>query len=87
MVDEENVRQIKPLPNLDFKIVPGNSLIGLPFKSQRLSEIEKLKACFFEETDHEKKATLKAEIDRKQSSDCAASPQSTDNRHHEGSCA
>jgi len=65
VVDEENVKQIKPLPNLDFKIVTGNSLIGFPFKSQRLGEIEKLKARFFDEPDHDRKASLKQEIDQK----------------------
>ena len=63
VVDEEDVQQIKPLPNLDYKIVAGNSLLGFPFKSQRLHEIEKLKECFFDETDHEKKAVLKSQID------------------------
>jgi len=65
VVDEEDVKQIKPLPNLDFKMVTGNSLIGFPFKSQKLAEIEKLKARFFEEPGHDRKASLKLEIDRK----------------------
>jgi hypothetical protein len=65
VVDEENVKQIKPLPNLDFKMVTGNSLVGFPFRSQRLGTIEKLKARFFEETDHDKKAALKLEIDNR----------------------
>ncbi len=64
VVDEEDVKQIKPLPNLDFKIVTGNSLIGFPFKSQRLVEIEKLKEQFFQEGDHGRKAQLKQEIDQ-----------------------
>src|SRR5205823_7401974 len=38
VVDEEETKQIKPLPNLDFKIVTGNSLIGFPFKSKGLEE-------------------------------------------------
>ena len=29
VVDEEDVKQIKPLPNLDYKIVSGNSLLGV----------------------------------------------------------
>jgi hypothetical protein len=33
MVDEEDVQQINPLPNLDYKVVGGNSLLGFPFKS------------------------------------------------------
>ncbi|MFC1498054.1 hypothetical protein ACFLS1_06255 [Verrucomicrobiota bacterium] len=28
VVDEEDIKQIKPLPNLDYKIVAGNSLIS-----------------------------------------------------------
>ena len=63
VVDEEDVKQIKPLPNLDYKVVPGNSLLGLPFKSQRLAVIEQIKQQFFDETDHEKKAKLKSQID------------------------
>jgi type I restriction-modification system DNA methylase subunit len=72
VVDEEDVKKIKPLPNLDYKIVAGNSLVGFPFKSQRLSEIEDLKTRFFEETNHYRKAKLKQEIDHKLV-DCFAS--------------
>lgn len=64
VVDEEDVKQIKPLPNLDYKIVAGNSLLGFPFKSQKLGEIEKLKQRFFDEVDHTKKAQLKAQVDK-----------------------
>ena len=63
VVDEEDVKQVKPLPNLDYKIVPGNSLYGFPFKSQALQAVEDLKTQFFDETDHKRKAQLKAEID------------------------
>jgi type I restriction-modification system DNA methylase subunit len=76
VVDEEETKQIKPLPNLDFKIVSGNSLIGFPFKSHGLHEIEQLKARFFEETDHGRKAKLKLEIDRKLR-ECFASSKKT----------
>jgi len=62
VVDEEETKQIKPLPNLDYKIVAGNSLLGFPFKSQRLEEIEKLKMRFFEEVDHDRKAKLNEQI-------------------------
>ncbi|MBI3960908.1 MAG: Eco57I restriction-modification methylase domain-containing protein, partial [Chloroflexi bacterium] len=64
VVDEEDVKQIKPLPNLDYKIVAGNSLLGIPFKSQRVGEIERLKDTLFDETDHAKKAELKAQVDK-----------------------
>ena len=63
VVDEDDVQQIKPLPNLDYKIVVGNSLLGFPFTSQRVHKIEKLKADYFDETDHDKKRKLKREID------------------------
>lgn len=63
VVDEEAIKQIKPLPNLDYKVVAGNSLIGFPFKSEKLHAIEQLKQKFFDETDHDRKAKLKAEID------------------------
>jgi type I restriction-modification system DNA methylase subunit len=63
VVDEEDIKRIKPLPNLDYKIVMGNSLLGLPFKSQRLGKIEELKQKIFDETDHVKKAQLKAQVD------------------------
>jgi len=64
VVDEEDSKQIKPLPNLDYKIVTGNSLIGFPFKSRRLAAIEELKQQFFDETDHDKKTGLKSQIDQ-----------------------
>lgn len=62
VVDEEDVQQIKPLPNLDYKIVVGNSLIGFPYKSDRIHDIEKLKRIHFDETAHDKKAALKEKI-------------------------
>jgi REP element-mobilizing transposase RayT len=76
VVDEEDVQQIKPLPNLDYKIVAGNSLIGFPFKSLGRSEIEVLKQQFFDETDHEKKTRLKSRIDQQLAKTFAASKQS-----------
>ncbi len=64
IVDEEDIKNIKPLPNLDYKIVCGNSLIGFPFKSQRLASIETLKKQFFSETHPVEKTKLKTEIDQ-----------------------
>src|SRR5665213_830229 len=64
VVDEEESKQIKPLPNLDFKIVGGNSLLGFPYKSHGLSAVESLKLRFFEETDHSRKSALKREIEK-----------------------
>ena len=63
VVDEEDVKQIKPLPNLDYKIVWGDSLLGFPFKSNRITKIENLKLKFFDETNAGKKKALKREID------------------------
>jgi hypothetical protein len=65
VVDEEDVKQIKPLPNLDYKIVTGNSLLGVEktlFNEQAFRRLEKLKPLFFDETDHAKKEKLKKEI-------------------------
>jgi len=76
VVDEEDITHIKPLPNLDYKIVCGNSLLGFPFKSQRLTAIEQLKQQFFDETDHEKKAKLKSQVDQQLREAFAASKKS-----------
>ena len=65
VVDEDDVKQIKPLPNLDYKIVTGNSLLGVEktlFNEQVFRRLEKLKPLFFDETDHAKKEKLKKEI-------------------------
>jgi hypothetical protein len=64
VVDEEDVKSVKPLPNLDYKIVVGDSLSGLPFKSEKHVAIEQLKAELFDETDHGRKALLKARVNR-----------------------
>ncbi len=62
-----------PLPNLDYKIVVGNSLLGFPFRSPRVQKIEKLKAEYFDETDHDEKLKLKREIDSELAQAFAAS--------------
>jgi hypothetical protein len=66
VVDEEDVKQIKPLPNLDYKIVTGNSLLGVErdiFNNDLFIQLENLKPQFFDETDAKKKAALKQKID------------------------
>lgn len=66
VVDEENVQQIKPLPNLDYKIVAGNSLIGIEIDALNdymTVQIEKEKDSLFDETDADKKAEHKKTID------------------------
>ena len=62
VVDEEDIKQIKPLPNLDYKIVTGNSLLGVEktlFNEQVFRRLEKLKPLFFYETDHANKEKLR----------------------------
>lgn len=66
VVDEENLQQIKPLPNLDYKIVTGNSLIGIEIDALNdymTVQIEKEKDLLFDETDVNKKAEHKKIID------------------------
>jgi CRISPR/Cas system-associated exonuclease Cas4 (RecB family) len=66
VVDEEDFYKIKPLPNLDYKIVEGNSLIGLPDNALRDPKIEdqivSLKQEFFDQTDNDKKKILRERI-------------------------
>jgi hypothetical protein len=66
VVDEEDVKQIKPLPNLDYKIVVGNSLLGVEkdlFNQQLFQRLEKLKPLHFDQSDSSEKAALRREID------------------------
>jgi len=65
VVDEERIDAIEPLPNLEYKIVKGNSLLGYPFVPRGLEEIEKLKNKYFSLTDKEEKKRLKEIIDSK----------------------
>jgi hypothetical protein len=49
VVDEEDVQHIKPLPNLDYKVVVGNSLLGVEknlFNEEQFKRLEELKASF-----------------------------------------
>jgi hypothetical protein len=68
IVDEEDIKQIKPLPNLDYKIVCGNSLLGIDkqdmFVDYNLSQIEKIKLKFFSETDARQKQKYKLLIEK-----------------------
>jgi hypothetical protein len=65
IVDEDDFNSDKALPNLDYKIVCGNSLIGFPddWKSQASDKIEDLKKEFFDEKDQEEKAKKKQQIE------------------------
>lgn len=66
VVDEEDVKQIKPLPNLDYKVVVGNSLLGVEkdlFNIDAFNKLERLKPQFFDASDHVEKVKLKKQID------------------------
>jgi len=65
IVDEEDIKQIKPLPNLDYKIVCGNSLLGFPYTPQGLQKIEQLKDKLFDTTNPQNKKELRKIIDKK----------------------
>lgn len=67
MVDEEDVQQIKPLPNLDYKVVVGNSLMGVEknlFNNEQFKRLEALKPKFFDESNRTKKAEYKQQIEK-----------------------
>jgi hypothetical protein len=67
IVDEDDFLNIKPLPNLDYKIACGDSLlkveVGL-FNHSAFDKLEKLKVKYFNETNPLKKQELKGEIDK-----------------------
>jgi hypothetical protein len=63
VVDEEDFKTIKPLPNLDYKIVCGNTLDQVS-PGHDWSNASYLIDKFTIETNHDKKIELKAEIDR-----------------------
>ena len=69
VVDEDDLDPIETLPNLDYKIVCGNSLIGLPDGSMRNlqveTELEKLKDKFYNITDEKEKKALRQQINSK----------------------
>jgi len=64
VVDENDYSGIKPLPNLDYKIVCGNSLLGFPYESQAINKIESLKSKYFEVADSIQKKELKTQINQ-----------------------
>ena len=66
VVDEEDLLQIKPLPNLDYKVVVGNSLGAVEknlFNNEQFKKLEELKPKFFDESSRGKKAEYKRQID------------------------
>jgi len=67
VVDEGDIKQIRPLPNLDYKIVCGNSLLGVEknlFNNELFVELEKFKPLYFSETNPDKKKELKNQIEK-----------------------
>lgn len=69
VVEEDDLDNIEALPNLDYKIVCGNSLIGLPETAMRdlkiEEELEGLKEQFFVETRNDRKKELRNTINAK----------------------
>ncbi|CUS96601.1 Eco57I restriction-modification methylase [Candidatus Chrysopegis kryptomonas] len=67
IVDEEDFYNIKPLPNLDYKVVCGDSLLGLPeniFPNDAISrQIEEKKKILFSTTVPADKQKIKREIE------------------------
>jgi type I restriction-modification system DNA methylase subunit len=66
VVDEDDIREIKPLPNLDYKIVCGNSLESVPGTlehSNLFRELEMLKKRYFDEISPGQKKQEKEHID------------------------
>jgi len=68
IVDEEDVTKIKPLPNLDYKLVCGNSLLGLPeniLPNNNINErIEEKKKLLFSTTSLIEKLKIRDEIQK-----------------------
>jgi hypothetical protein len=62
IVEEEDFKEIKPLPNLDYKVVCGDSLLGYPYVPRGLEKIEKFKIEFFNETNPLRKNILKQQV-------------------------
>lgn len=70
VVDEDDLEPIETLPNLDYKIVCGNSLIGLPPQGADRypalkDELEALKKRFYIETNEQEKKQLRKSINKK----------------------
>jgi len=67
VVDEEEIKQIQPLPNLDYKIVCGNSLLGVErnmFNNSLFQKLEELKPLHFDETNTKRKQDFKRHMDQ-----------------------
>jgi len=65
VVDEDDFQTIKPLPNLDYKIVCGNSLLSVErnvLNYHLFAELESLKQRFFDEINPRQKKDEKSRI-------------------------
>ncbi|MDD5094490.1 MAG: TaqI-like C-terminal specificity domain-containing protein [Dehalococcoidia bacterium] len=66
VVDEQDIRQIDPLPNLDYKVVQGDSILDVQknmLNWHLFEKVEELIPLHFRETNAERKHQYKAEID------------------------
>ena len=66
IVDEEEREKIQPLPNLDYKIVCGNSLLGVERRLENdryFVELERLKLLLVNETNPTKRQEYKHQIE------------------------
>ena len=66
VVDEESYDHIRPLPNLDYRIVSGNSLLSVEknlFNYTLYSELEKKKTQYFGTTSSKNKEAFRREIE------------------------
>ncbi len=67
VVDEESYADIQPLPNLDYKIVQGNSLGRVEknlFNVALFVDLDALKRRYFDETHPTEKTRLRAQIEQ-----------------------
>ncbi len=69
IVDEDDRENIEPLPNLDYKLVQGNSLLSIDrtsisSKTDLLKEIERDKDIVFDESSKRNKLRLKNNINK-----------------------
>ena len=66
VVDENDLDKIQPLPNLDYKIIPGDTLASIRdvFTNPKFWELEELQDAFFDETRPSEKKKIQAKINR-----------------------
>jgi len=66
IVDEEDIHTIKPLPNLGYKVVPGDSLLGAleGWTTPTANKIAELQKEYVSETRPSRKRELKSKLDK-----------------------